>query len=659
MFKLLLIILIFVNILYADKLEFTKKEKSYLLDKKVIKVCVSKYLFPLEYIIDNKHRGLVSDVFAIFEKTLPIPIKLVIAENEKDMAEKIHKEKCDIKSVVLNNSHPYKNLLSSLPYISDNFTIITKLNKPFIENLKDVNNNTFIVKHKSFKNYLKKEFPYLKNIIILESGKKIFELLENNKAYAYIDIRNVSNAFIQTYGYDKVKINNKLDKKIDGSVGVLDSQPLLLSIFNKIIKNISKNEIDIIKNTSKVVIYKEVINYSIIYKLIVLFLIIIIIISFFVIKQNRLKKYIEEQKNTFEILYLKSTDGVLLIEDNKIIDCNEATIKILNYKNKTQILNTHLSQISPKYQSCGQLSYKKADLMIQTAIQNKFHRFEWIYKKSNNETFWVEVVLTPIKITNKVVIHVLWREINDRKKIEKQSKLLESQSQTATIGRLLSMIAHQWRQPLSSINSITSDIYHQISNKDFNLVKLQNDLFEIEDITHDLSQTISKIHNFYAQEKENKSMDIGEMIQECIDILFPHISKSSKPKFIINEIDTLKIKDSSSGLQQSIITIISNSIDIFEQRHIINPVIEITIYNKTDYCYIDIEDNGRGIPKENLDKIFDIKFSTKNNNNNIRGYGLSIAKDIIENNINGTLTVSNTYQGAKFTIGYKKDESEL
>lgn len=208
----------------------------------------------------------------------------------------------------------------------------------------------------------------------------------------------------------------------------------------------------------------------------------------------------------------------------------------------------------------------------------------------------------------------------------------------------MSMIAHQWRQPLSLINGIVSKTYFDTSNKE---------LLKIEDITHDLSQTISKINKFYAYNKNRQSKYIKDIVDECVDILFPVVATSLKPEIIIKEDDAVELQGYSSGLQQTIITLLSNSLDIFNQRDIKNPTITIRLYKQSDLNCIDIEDNGGGIDKSNIDKIFNTNFSTNNQLKYSRGYGLSIAKDIIENNLNGTIKVLNTKDGAKFTIRYK------
>ncbi len=208
----------------------------------------------------------------------------------------------------------------------------------------------------------------------------------------------------------------------------------------------------------------------------------------------------------------------------------------------------------------------------------------------------------------------------------------------------MSMITHQWRQPLSLINGIIIKIYQDTSNKE---------LLKVEDITHDLSETISKVNKFYSNNNNKKSQYINDIINECVDLLFPVVASSLKPEIIIKENNKLQFQGYSSGLQQTIITLFSNSIDIFKQRDIKYPTITVTLYRQNEVNCIDIEDNGGGIDNDNIDKIFDTHFSTNNQQKYTRGYGLSIAKDIIEHNLNGTIKVINTKDGAKFMIRYK------
>jgi len=127
-----------------------------------------------------------------------------------------------------------------------------------------------------------------------------------------------------------------------------------------------------------------------------------------------------ESKKMYRTLFDKTADALLLIEGNKYIECNQATLNMLGYETKEELYNTHPSSLSPEFQPDGQSSEKKADLMIATAFKRSSHRFEWEFIRKNGEVFPVEVLLTAIPFEGEQLLHVVWRDITERKKAEKE-----------------------------------------------------------------------------------------------------------------------------------------------------------------------------------------------------------------------------------------------
>lgn len=149
------------------------------------------------------------------------------------------------------------------------------------------------------------------------------------------------------------------------------------------------------------------------------------------------RKYFEEtirkSKNKYLDLFEKSTDAILIIQNGKFVDCNEATVKMLGYKNKSELLLTHPSELSPEKQSDGKDSAVKAEEMMNIAIEKGSHSFEWDHVRADDEVFPVEVSLTAI--TNEdgtQIIHTTWRDITGRKKKENLQNALFNISEEAS-----------------------------------------------------------------------------------------------------------------------------------------------------------------------------------------------------------------------------------
>ena len=132
---------------------------------------------------------------------------------------------------------------------------------------------------------------------------------------------------------------------------------------------------------------------------------------------------IKKQKEVFETLFEKSSDGILIIDNGKIIQCNEKIVEMLHYNSKEELLYKHPFELSPEFQLDGHSSYEKSAEMISLAIENHGCQFEWVHAKASGENFTAEVTLTPIMLNNRNVIYMVLRDISDKKKAEK--KLIE------------------------------------------------------------------------------------------------------------------------------------------------------------------------------------------------------------------------------------------
>jgi len=120
--------------------------------------------------------------------------------------------------------------------------------------------------------------------------------------------------------------------------------------------------------------------------------------------------------------YEDSQDGILVIEQNKLVDCNSSTLKMFGYNNKEELLNTTLSELSPAYQHDGKKSSEKYEDMTNNCLKNGIHRFDWMYLDTYGKSFWVEVVLKKLIIDEKIYVHSTLHDISKRKKLEIELK---------------------------------------------------------------------------------------------------------------------------------------------------------------------------------------------------------------------------------------------
>ncbi len=221
------------------------------------------------------------------------------------------------------------------------------------------------------------------------------------------------------------------------------------------------------------------------------------------------------------------------------------------------------------------------------------------------------------------------------------------------MGEMIENIAHQWRQPLSQINSATLVLYDEIE-----LTQIKNDIMEkkldeIESLTEYMSKTIDDFKSFYQNDKQKKKFNL----KESVDIAVSLIKASLKYNNIEISIDINKdinIDGFKNEFEQAVLVILNNAKDVVISRKISHPKIEVNL-NITDNLYIlNICDNGGGIEKQYIDKIFDPYFTTKHKAQGT-GLGLYLSKMILEENMNFRLYVKNLNLGACFCIEFDKE----
>ena len=290
--------------------------------------------------------------------------------------------------------------------------------------------------------------------------------------------------------------------------------------------------------------------------------------------------------------------------------------------------------------------YKKNNHILTLYIENNTNSNSF-FAKLNYTYILMFIVILIISYLLSSYLADIPRKLND--KIKEQKKLFVQQSKFAAMGEMISVISHQWRQPLNEITVIVDEIKLKHQYKVLTDEEMDYLTKEIYDSADYMSNTIEDFNNSFKPYKDKEEFEFKLLLDESMNLLKSRINKldvNLKVELIPNDLKYVGFKNE---LKQVILNIINNSFDALDENKIENKNVKISVSKTTENIIISIEDNAGGIPDNILENIFNPYFSTKTEKNGT-GLGLYISKVIIENNMNGKISVTSEQKNSEFKI---------
>ena len=258
------------------------------------------------------------------------------------------------------------------------------------------------------------------------------------------------------------------------------------------------------------------------------------------------------------------------------------------------------------------------------------------------------------ELVARVNTHVKLKVYKDslKQKISLQNKLMIEQNKMAAMGEMIGNIAHQWKQPLAVITTVSSGI--KVSKELGIPIDTNKEMQSLDNIllnaTH-LSQTIDDFKDFF-KKKESTIFNLDNVVNKTINLINSTLIHNNIKINI--EIEHIKLIGLDNELVQVLINIINNAQDALKDSTKNNKQINIKVYKKDLSAYIEISDNAGGIQEDIIPNIFEAYFTTKNSTNGT-GIGLHMAQKIIKDHFNGKIIVKNVTtidntKGAMFNI---------
>ena len=272
------------------------------------------------------------------------------------------------------------------------------------------------------------------------------------------------------------------------------------------------------------------------------------------------------------------------------------------------------------------------------------------YQKRGYDLGAIEYISKPIDDTLlsaklKVYIDLYDDQRHTHEELEEQQELLLHQSKMATMGEMIGVIAHQLKQPLNILSLYCGDVKGSYKLDEIDDAFIEEFDEKTKEQVEFLNQTINDFLNFFNPNKEKRQFLLKESIEKTLHLLDKQMQNNNI--HLVTNLGDETVYGVQSELAQVILNIVTNAKDAFIDREVKDREISITSLNKDKYSVLMIEDNAGGIPKENLEKIFDPYFTTKAYGT---GTGLYMVKLVIQSSFGGDLKIQNSQKGVKFII---------
>ncbi|MBW2543792.1 MAG: response regulator [Deltaproteobacteria bacterium] len=372
-----------------------------------------------------------------------------------------------------------------------------------------------------------------------------------------------------------------------------------------------------------------------------------------------------ETNDTYRELFEHSPDAILIIEEERFVDCNPAAARMMRFPSKRALLErysggqregtlrAHPSEFSPPKQPDGRDSFEKAEEMMQIAIEQGSHCFEWDHLRADGEIFPVEVMLTAVDRGPKRVIHVVWREIAERKKLEQ--KLRQSQRLEA-VGRLAGGIAHDFNNLLLVILSHAETLREQLEAA--NQSERATAAAEIYRAGERAAALTRQLLTFSrGQPVKRRPTDLVEVIAGLGTLLERLIGENILFETLLPTGPVTVVADSSQ-IEQLIVNLATNGRDAMPDGGRLEVALMERRYEHSnglprlpagDYALIRVSDTGEGMQPEQTDRAFDPFYTTKAPGSG-SGLGLATVHSIAEQCGGGAYIESTPGEGTSVSV---------
>jgi PAS domain S-box-containing protein len=330
--------------------------------------------------------------------------------------------------------------------------------------------------------------------------------------------------------------------------------------------------------------------------------------------------------------------------DGYIKQANEAASKLLGYEMLELIKKPFANLLVQKDSNQKNMSYQLPYVLLTLSEEKQINDYELLCRHKDQRIIPVIVsgnVMTDA--SNTIIAYVcILRDIRGLQ--EATSQLIEAEK-LAALGELTGGIGHELKQPMNVIKIITQSILMDIKRDRFEQDLLGDDLKQITSQVDKMAGIIDHMRIFTGRSHDTEREVVH--LNELVTTTFQFFSQQMKAHNIDFQMDLIseiaQVHINKIRIEEVLINLISNARKALEKTHIENKRIIVKTRQEDSSIFLEVQDNGCGVPEHLSDRLFDQFFTTQLPGEGM-GLGLSISRKIVQDH-GGTLTFENLPEG--------------
>jgi PAS domain S-box-containing protein len=330
-------------------------------------------------------------------------------------------------------------------------------------------------------------------------------------------------------------------------------------------------------------------------------------------------KKAQASEESYKQLIDSLPQAVIIHQDNQVIYVNKEAVSMIGAKQKEEIIGTSIyNYLYPEYKE------RLAERLKQVKKEKQpLNNIEYKFIKLDGSGIVFEGSSMYITFGGKEAVLSIGKDITERKKQTEQ--LLQKSEKLALLGQMAAGIAHEIRNPLTSIKGFIQ------------LFKIEQHRVEYYDIVlSELDRINNIVGEFLVLAKPTAAVfaekDIKDLIKDVVTLINTQSILNNVQIFVEFESDLPKISCEENQLKQVFLNLLKNAIEAMPSGGTIDVRVTIKVEGKIS---IQVIDQGIGIPKERIPTLGEPFFTTKEKGT---GLGLMTCYKIIESH-NGQLTI--------------------